>query len=49
MKKKLQKPYLTDKNLLITQDLWQTHYPILLINIIQNTSACASIKIIKKD
>ena len=31
MKKKLQKIYLTYYNLLIAQDLWQTHYPILSI------------------
>ena len=28
---KIQKPYLTDCNLLIVQDLWQAHYQILLI------------------
>ena len=31
MKQKSQKPYLTDYNLLIAQDLWQGHYQILLI------------------
>ena len=31
MEKKLQKTYLTDYNLLIAQDLWQTHYKILLM------------------
>ena len=28
---KIQKPYLTDYNLLVVQDLWQAHYQILLI------------------
>ena len=28
MEKKLQKPYLTNQNLLIAQDLWQAHYQI---------------------
>ena len=31
MEKKLQKPYLTNYNLLIAQDLCQTHYQIFLI------------------
>ena len=31
MEKKLQKTYLTYSNLLIVQDLWQTHYQILSI------------------
>ena len=31
MKKKLRKPYLTNFNSLIAQDLWQTHYQKLLI------------------
>ena len=31
MEKKLQKPYLIDFNLLITQDLYQAHYQILLV------------------
>ena len=31
MKKKLQKLYLTDYNLLTTQDSWQAHLQILLI------------------
>ena len=31
MEKNAQKPYLTDYNLLIAQDLWQDHYQILLI------------------
>ena len=31
MEKKLQKPHLTNYNLLIAQDLWQAHYQILLI------------------
>ena len=31
MKKKLQKLYLTDYNLLTTQDSWQAHFQILLI------------------
>ena len=30
-REKSQKPYLTDCNLLIAQDLWQAHYQILLI------------------
>ena len=30
MEKRSQKPYLTDKYLLIAQDLWQAHYIILL-------------------
>ena len=30
MEKRSQKPYLTDKYLLIAQDLWQAHYLILL-------------------
>ena len=29
--KKSQKPYLTDHNLLLVQDLWKAHYQILLI------------------
>ena len=29
--KKLQTPYITDYSLLIVQDLWQSHYQILLI------------------
>ena len=31
MEKKLQRPYFTDYNLLILQDLLQAHYQILLI------------------
>ena len=31
MKKKLRKPYLTNFNLLIAQDLWQTHQKLLII------------------
>ena len=31
MEKALQKPYLTDYNLLVVQDLWQAHYQILSI------------------
>ena len=31
MEKKLQKLYLTNYNLLTVEDLWQTHYQILLI------------------
>ena len=31
MEKKLQKPYPTDNNLLIAQDLWQAHYQVFLI------------------
>ena len=31
MKKKLQKLYLADYNLLTVKDLWQAHYQILLI------------------
>ena len=34
MEKKLEKPYLTDYNLLAVQDLWQAHYqiwPIILL------------------
>ena len=31
MEEKLQKLYFTDNNLLISQDLWQAHYQILLI------------------
>ena len=31
METKSQKPYLTNYNLLISQDLWQAHYQILLI------------------
>ena len=31
MEKILQKPYPTDCNLLIVQDLWQAHYQVLLI------------------
>ena len=31
MEKKSQKPFLTNYNLLISQDLWQAHYQILLI------------------
>ena len=35
MEKKLQKAYLTDYNLLIAQDLWQTHYKILLMTFLK--------------
>ena len=38
MEKKLQKPYLTDYNLLIAQDLWQAHYQTLLIVLLKNSS-----------
>ena len=31
MKNKLQKTYLTNYNLMMAQDLWQTHYQVLLI------------------
>ena len=31
MEKKLQKPYPTDNNLLIAQDLWQAYYQVFLI------------------
>ena len=31
MEKRLQKPYLTNDNLLMAQDLWQAHYQIWLI------------------
>ena len=31
IEKKLQKPYPTDNNLLIAQDLWQAHYQVFLI------------------
>ena len=31
MEKKLQKPYPADYDLLKVQDLWQTHYQVLLI------------------
>ena len=31
MEKKLEKPYPKNYNLLIAQDLWQTHYQVLLI------------------
>ena len=31
MEKNLQKPYSTEYNLLIVQDLWQAYYQILLI------------------
>ena len=31
MEKKLQKPYYTDYNVLILQDLWNAHYQILSI------------------
>ena len=31
MQKKLQKPYPTDYDLLIPQDLWQAHYQVFLI------------------
>ena len=31
MKKKSQKPYLTNYNLFIAQNLWQAHYQTLLI------------------
>ena len=33
MEKKLQKPYLTNYNLLIAQELWQDHYQILIITL----------------
>ena len=31
MEKKLQKPYFKNYNLLIAQDLWQTHYQTFMI------------------
>ena len=31
MEKKLQKPYFKNYNLLIVQDLWQTHYQTFMI------------------
>ena len=36
MEKKLQKPYPTDYDLLKAQDLWQVHYQILLIILLNN-------------
>ena len=35
MKKKLQKPYPTDYNLLKEQDLWQSHYQVFSINLLK--------------
>ena len=35
IEKKLQKLYLTDYNLLTAQDLWQAHYQILSIFILE--------------
>ena len=35
MEKKSQKPYLTNYNLLIAQDLWQAHYQILSIILVK--------------
>ena len=35
MEKKLQKTYLTNYNLLIAQDLWQAHYQVLLIILLE--------------
>ena len=35
MEEKLQKPYPTDYNLLIVQDLWQAHYQVLLIIVLK--------------
>ena len=34
MKKKLQKPYFKNYNLLIVFDLWQAHYQILLMTLL---------------
>ena len=34
---KLEKPYPTDYNLLIAQDLWQAHYQILLIMLLKES------------
>ena len=31
-----QKPYLTDYKILIVQELWQAHYPILLIILLKD-------------
>ena len=52
MERKLQKPHLTDYNLLITQDLWQAHYPILLIILLKefmklNVNICMIMKNLK--
>ena len=52
MERKLQKPHLTDYNLLITQDLWQAHYPILLIILLKefmklNANICMIMKNLK--
>ena len=35
MEETLQKPYPTDYNLLIAQDLWQSHYQTLLITLLK--------------
>ena len=50
--RKLQKPHLTDYNLLITQDLWQVYYPILLIILLKefiklNVNICMIMKNLK--
>ena len=52
MGKKSQKPYLTDYNLLIVQDLWQAHYQVLLIILLKeflrlNVNTDAMIKNVK--
>ena len=50
MVKKLQKPYLTNYNLLIEQYLWQAHYEMLLINVLKEfTKLNANIDMIIKN
>ena len=47
MEKRSQKPYLTDKYLLIAQDLWQAHY-LILLKILLKEKKCKKKKKCKK-
>ena len=46
MEKRSQKPYLTDKHLLIAQHLWQAHY-LILLKILLKEKKCKKKKQIK--
>ena len=48
MEKRSQKPYLTDKYLLIAQDLWQAHY-LILLKILLKEKKCKKKKKKKKN
>ena len=48
MEKRSQKPYLTDKYLLIAQDLWQAHY-LILLKILLKEKKCKKKKKMQKN